>query len=358
MRTAVLVDDNAIELTIAKDLLEGMGYHIKTASNGREALAFVRKQAPALIISDISMPGMSGFDLLDALRAEGKLPPFIIASSHNDASHAIMAIDKGAHAYVTKPLTAENLGKAVDDAIFRHRQVEETTQRQARLAELEKMASGIGEASPSIRVAIADDHAIVRAGLREILSAEPGIEVSAEAGSGQAIIETARRQALNVVLLDISMPGKNVLDTLKQLRIENPALPVLILSARPEDQFSLRLIKAGAAGYVTKGCPPEVLISAIRKVCSGGKYIGPELAEIIASNMDGGNETTQHEKLSDREYEVFMLLAKGKSISKIAEELYLSSQTISTFRARILDKMGMKTNADLIRYALENQLID
>jgi len=209
-----------------------------------------------------------------------------------------------------------------------------------------------------IKVAIADDHPIVRAGLKQILSEDHDIDVAGEAGDGNTLLEQVRRHDFDVVLLDLTMPGPDGLDVLKQLKIEHPKLPVIILTVHPESQYALRILRAGASGYITKESAPDELIGAIRKVHRGGKYISVSLAEKIAFALDAGTEENPHETLSDREYQVLCLLAAGNTVTEIAKELSLSVKTISTYRARILEKMMMKTNAELIHYAIHNNLIE
>ena len=209
-----------------------------------------------------------------------------------------------------------------------------------------------------MKVLIADDHPIFRAGLKETLAKESDVEFVGEADNGHKALELARKQSWDVVVLDITMPGKGGLDVLQELRRERPKLPVLVLSAHPEDQLALRLLKAGAAGYLTKDKAPKVLLSAIRKVLGGGKYISESLAEKAVFQLASKTTRPLHETLSDREFQVMSMIAAGKAIKQIAHELFLSVRTVSTYRARVLEKMGMKTNADLIRYALQNKLVD
>ncbi|HEY7559691.1 MAG TPA: response regulator transcription factor [Candidatus Binatia bacterium] len=209
-----------------------------------------------------------------------------------------------------------------------------------------------------MRVLIADDHPIFRAGLKEALAKERDIEFVGEADNGQIALELARRRRWDVVLLDITMPGKGGLEVLQELRRERPKLPVLILSAHPEDQLALRLLKAGAAGYVTKDKAPEVLLQAVRKVLRGEKYVSEALAEKALLNLVSETGKPLHETLSDREYQVMRLIASGKTVKEIGKELFLSVRTVSTYRSRVLEKMRMKTNAELIRYAVDNKLVD
>jgi len=209
-----------------------------------------------------------------------------------------------------------------------------------------------------MRILIADDHPIFRAGVKEILLKEKDVESIGEADTGHKVLELARKRRWDVVLLDLTMPGKDGLEVLQDLRRERPELPILVLSAHPEDQLALRLLKSGAAGYLTKDKAPEVLLTAIRKVLRGEKYISESLAEKIALDTVSGATKSLHEMLSQREYQVMAMIAAGKTGKEIAKKLFLSIRTVSTYRTRVLEKMKMKTNAELIRYALQNKLVD
>ena len=209
-----------------------------------------------------------------------------------------------------------------------------------------------------LKVIIADDHPIVRAGLKQIIADDPWLTVSAEAGDGHELLSLVRRQNFDVVLLDISMPGRDGLDVLKQMKVEFPKLPVIMLTVHPESQYALRVLRAGAAGYLTKESAPDELIAAIHKVHRGGKYISPGLAEKIAFALDRDLDKLPHETLSDREYQVLCMLASGKRVSEVADELALSVKTVSTYRSRIMEKMQMKTNAELTLYAIQNNLVE
>jgi DNA-binding NarL/FixJ family response regulator len=209
-----------------------------------------------------------------------------------------------------------------------------------------------------IKVLIADDHTLVRKGLRQILLETKKVEVVDEAKDGKETISKVSANKYDVVLLDISFPGRSGIDVLKQLKSYRPKLPVLILSMHPEEQYAVRALRAGASGYLTKESAPDELIEAIRKVARGGKYITASLADKLASEIGKPSEKLPHEVLSDREYQVMCMIASGKTVKEIAEDLNLSAKTISTHRARILRKMNMKNNAQLTHYAIRCGLVD
>ncbi|HPX51609.1 MAG TPA: response regulator transcription factor [Deltaproteobacteria bacterium] len=209
-----------------------------------------------------------------------------------------------------------------------------------------------------IRVLVVDDHPIVREGLKQILSDTEDILVVDEADSGQAVLSSAARSNFDVVLLDISMPGRDGLEVLRELKQQKPKLPVLILSMYPEEHYAVRVLRAGASGYLTKSSAPDELISAIRKVASGRKYISSTLAERLIYELDREADRPMHEVLSDREYQVMHMISTGKSVKEIAEALGLSVKTVSTYRSRIMEKMNMKNNAEIVLYAVQNKLID
>jgi DNA-binding NarL/FixJ family response regulator len=209
-----------------------------------------------------------------------------------------------------------------------------------------------------IKILIADDHPIVRQGLKQILAEESDMGEFGEAKNSQEVMDLIKKKDWDIVILDITMPGRGGLEILKEIRSERPKLPVLILSIHPADQYAVRALKAGAAGYMTKESAPDDLIKAIRKVLKGGKYISPTLAESLALFLERDDRKSPHEKLSDREYQVMCMIAEGKKVKEIADSLDLSVKTISTYRARILEKMRMRSNADLIHYAIQNKLIN
>jgi DNA-binding NarL/FixJ family response regulator len=208
-----------------------------------------------------------------------------------------------------------------------------------------------------IRILVADDHSVVREGIKQILAGQEDMVVEDEAANGQEALNKVAKRDFDLILLDISMPGRSGLEILEELKTMHPRLPVLILSMHPEEQYAVRMLRAGAAGYLTKASAPQELISAIQKVSRGGKYVTVSLAEKLAFELDAGAEKPRHERLSNREYQVMLMLASGHSVTEVAKELCLSAKTISTYRTRILEKMDMKKNAELTLYAVKNNLI-
>ncbi len=207
-------------------------------------------------------------------------------------------------------------------------------------------------------VLIVDDHPVVRKGLRMLLDEEFDRPWIGEAENARDALEQVRSRAWDIVILDITLPPRSGLDVLKEIKAQRPALPVLVLSMHPEDQYAVRAFRAGAAGYMTKETAPRELVGAIRAVLARGRYVSPSLGERIADALRPRADRRSHEGLSDREFQVLCRIAAGRTIVQIAAELSLSAKTIATFRARILEKMGMKNNAELIRYALRHGLVD
>ena len=208
-----------------------------------------------------------------------------------------------------------------------------------------------------INILIADDHTIIRKGLREILSVDPEIRIAGETDNFTDVVSEVINGNYDLLIMDIDMPQGNALDTIKQLKQFRPDLPILILSIYPENQYAVRMIKAGASGYLTKKSLPEELLIAINKISSGGVYVNPTVAGQLINNLGGGGKIP-HETLSDREYQVFKGLASGKTVQMLSDDLHLSKQTISTYRTRILQKMNLKNNADLVSYGVRYKLID
>ncbi|HXF79351.1 MAG TPA: response regulator transcription factor [Usitatibacter sp.] len=209
-----------------------------------------------------------------------------------------------------------------------------------------------------IRVVVADDHGIVREGLKELLRADAGVDVVGEARDGHEVMERVRALEFDVLLLDMSMPGRSGIELIKQVKAEKPKLRILVLSMHEEHQYAVRAIRAGASGYLTKESASSQLVAALRKVGSGGAHISEAVAEQLALGNMPGNKGEPHEALSDREFQVFRLIAEGKSVADIGERLNLSVKTVSTHKANILQKMGMQTAGELIRYALSHRLVE
>ncbi len=208
-----------------------------------------------------------------------------------------------------------------------------------------------------MKILIADDHTIVREGLKYIISDIPDVKFVDEASDGFEVIEKVNNNKYDLVIMDITMPGKNGLDTLKELKQINNKLPVLMLSVHNEEQYGFRVLKAGAAGFIPKHSEPEEFQKAIYKAVAGKKYLSDNLINQLANNLNDGSNKPLHQKLSDREFQVFKLIAEGKAIKDISEELFLSNKTISTYRTRILEKMNMQSNADIVKYAVEFDII-
>jgi len=209
-----------------------------------------------------------------------------------------------------------------------------------------------------MKILIADDHAVVREGLKQILSESSEMVVTAEASTGPEVLEEIGKDDFDLVVLDIAMPGRGGLDILKEIKNKKPRLPVLILSMYPEEQYAVRVLKAGASGYMTKESAPHELVKAIQQISKGKKYVSPSLAEKLALDLEITTGRPLHESLSDREYQVMCMIASGKTLKEIAEQLSLSIKTISTYRSRILEKMNMKSNAELTHHAIKNRLVD
>ncbi|MGD1073262.1 MAG: response regulator transcription factor [Bryobacteraceae bacterium] len=206
-----------------------------------------------------------------------------------------------------------------------------------------------------IRVLIADDHPIVRRGLIQIVASQPDLQVTAECGDGNEALRLVETRSLDVAVLDIGMPGISGLELLSRLRSQHPRLPVLILSAYPESELAVRVLKAGAAGYLNKEMAPEELVAAIRRVAAGRRYVSPETAEMLADSVAGGDEQP-HAALSDREYQVLLEIASGRTVGEIAADMNLSVKTVSTYRTRVLEKMNMRNNAELMHYVIQKGL--
>lgn len=208
------------------------------------------------------------------------------------------------------------------------------------------------------KILVVDDHAVVRQGVKHILNEQFQGAVIGEAQNAEEMIEQLRKHSWDIVVLDVGMPGKSGLDALKDLKQAHPKLPVLVLSAYPEDQLALRMLKAGAAGYLSKDSAPNELVHAIRKILGGGKFVSAPVAELLALNLESDLEKPLHEQLSDREYQVLCLIAVGKSLKDIADDLCVGISTVNTYRARVLEKMRLENNTQLTHYAIENRLVN
>jgi len=209
-----------------------------------------------------------------------------------------------------------------------------------------------------IKIIIADDHIIIRAGIKQLLEGAHDMVVAGEASDGQKLIQEIQKNHYDVIVIDISMPGRNGIEIIKQIRASGDKTPILALSYYPEEQFAIRVLKAGACGYMNKDVQPEELVEAIYKVARGGTYVSPAVAEKLAMNINMTQEASPHESLTDREYEVFLKIAGGMTVSEIADEMFLSVKTVSTYRARILEKLNLKNNAEITYYAIRNNLIE
>lgn len=205
-------------------------------------------------------------------------------------------------------------------------------------------------------IAICDDHKIVREGLKQIISAFPEFQIIADVESGEALFQVLRDKEPQIIILDVSLPGRSGLEVLKQIKSLRPEIRVLVLSMYPEDQFAIRMLKAGASGYLHKDSEPGVMLEALRAIARGGEYLSPKITQLLYREMNGKTSELPHKQLSDREYEVLLYIGEGKTISEIAAQLSLSVKTISTYRTRILEKMNLENNSELVKYILLHEL--
>jgi DNA-binding NarL/FixJ family response regulator len=209
-----------------------------------------------------------------------------------------------------------------------------------------------------IKIIIADDHSVVRQGVRQIISDMPNMEVRDEAENGNDLFQKVLKNHYDIIILDIKMPGTNVIDLIKNIKAHKPHMPILVLSMYPEEQYAVRVLKSGASGYLTKESAPRDLVNAVQKIADGGKYISSKLAEQLADQLGDDGDKPIHETLSDREYQVFRMISSGKSVKGISDDLNLSEKTVSTYRSRVLQKMNLKNNAELTHYAFKHGLVD
>jgi two-component system, NarL family, invasion response regulator UvrY len=208
------------------------------------------------------------------------------------------------------------------------------------------------------RIGLVDDHAILRSGLRAFIEEQPDLKITAEASNGREAIDMVREHELDVLLMDISMPGQSGIDALAMIRAKAPDVGIIILSGYPEEHYAVNLIRQGASAYLNKQCDPTEIITAIRKVANGNRYISAQVAELLAQQLNRGDDGAAHERLSEREFQVFIRLAKGETVGDIAEDLSLSVKTVSTYRTRIMEKLTLNSNSDLTYYAMKNGLLD
>jgi len=209
-----------------------------------------------------------------------------------------------------------------------------------------------------IKIGIVDDHAVVRAGLRDFFSSQVDLRVEGEAASGREAIDLVRGTEIDVLVMDLSMPGQSGIDALAMIRAKAPDVGILILSGYPEEHYAMNLIRQGASGYLNKECDPEEIVKAVRTIALGRRYITPAVADLLASQLGKKESAAPHEQLSEREFQVFLRLAKGETVGKIGDDLSLSVKTISTYRTRLMEKLNLQTNSDLTYYAMKAQLID
>ena len=220
------------------------------------------------------------------------------------------------------------------------------------------LAALLGEYMLKIKIGLVDDHVILRTGLRKFIEESSDLVVVGEAGSGREAIDLVRSQEMDVLMMDISMPGQSGIDALAMIRAKAPDLGILILSGYPEEHYAVSLIRQGASGYLNKQCDPDEIVRAIRRIAEGHRYITPQVADLLAQQLNKPEAGAAHEQLSEREFQVFLRLAKGETVGDIAESLSLSVKTISTYRTRIMEKMALTSNSDLTYYALKAGLID
>ena len=321
------------EVVVARDGAEALDYLFGTgAYAGRDTNAM-----PQFILLDLKFPKVDGLQVLQKIRADERTRrlPVIVFTSSNEEEDLIDSYELGTNSYVRKPIDPEQF-------------LEATKQLGLYWLVLNQVA----------KILIVEDQEVVRDGLKKILDEQLNTTAFGEASTALEALKLVREQDWDVAVLDLSLGGRSGLEVLKELKQIQPRLPVLILSMHSEDQYARRAFKAGAAGYVTKESPRTELVKAVNKVMNGGRYVSAAIAEKLIFDIAGGTDRAPHESLSNREFEVMRLIASGKTVGEIAEMLSLSDKTISTYRTRILEKMGMKTSAELIHYAIQNKLVD
>jgi two-component system, NarL family, invasion response regulator UvrY len=321
------------EVVVTRDGAEALDYLFGTGTYaGRDSNVM-----PQFILLDLKLPKVDGLQVLQRIRADERtrrIPVVVFTSSIGD-KELVDSHDLGANSYVSKPVDPEEFLTA-------------TRQLGLYWLALNQVA----------KILIVEDYEVVRDGVKKILDDQPGTTTFGEASTAQEALRLAREQDWDVAVLDLSLGGRSGLEVLKELKQIRPHVPVLILSMHSEEQYARRAFQAGAAGYITKDSPRGELVRAVNQVRSGGKYVSAAVAERLIFDTAGATGRAPHEALSNREFEVMRLIASGKTVGEIASLLSLSDKTISTYRARILEKMGMKTNAELTHYAIGNELVD
>lgn len=321
------------EVVIANDGEEALNYLFGTGTYAGRDTSVV----PQFILLDLKLPKVDGLQVLQRIRADERTQrvPVVVFTSSKDEEDLINSYNLGAKSYVRKPVVIKHFFDAT------------------RNLGLYWMAL-----NQVARILIVDDHEVVREGVKKILREQPGTAAFGEAGNASDALRLVRQQHWDVAVLAFSLGNRSGLEVFKEMKQTRPQLPVLFLSRHSDEQYARRAFRAGAAGYITKDSSRAELVKAVNRVMSGGRYVSPSVAEKLVGEIGDGSDRPPHEVLSDREFEVMSLIASGKTVGEIAEMLSLSDRTISTYRARILEKTGMKTSAEITRYAILNKLVD
>jgi len=347
-RIILMVEDDPRDQALTLRALKkcNIANEVVVARNGEEALDYLfgkgvhaghDPRTPQFVLLDLNLPDMNGLAVLQKIRAHEntKGVPVVVFTSSAADEDLVRSYDLGANSFVRKPVDFEQFLEAT---------------RQLGLYWL--------VLNQVVKILIIDEHEVVRDGVKNILDDRLGVTVFGEAGTAAEAVKLARDEDWDVALMDLSLGQTGGLEMLKQIKELRPKLPILVLSKHPEEQFARQAFKAGAAGYLTKDARRADLLEAVNKVREGGRYVSAAIAEKLVVDLEKGREGLPHEALSDREFEVLRLIASGKTVSEIAHLLSLSDKTISTYRARILEKMEMKTSAQLTHYAIQNKLVD
>jgi DNA-binding NarL/FixJ family response regulator len=321
------------DVVVARDGVEALDYLFGTGTYAGRDMGMM----PQFILLDLKLPRVDGLQVLRKIRSDERTRrlPVVVFTSSSEEEDLIKSYSLGANSYVRKPVDVEQF-------------LEATRQLGLYWIALNQVA----------KILIVDDQEVVRFGVKKILDEQPGKAVFGEASTAPEAFRLVREQDWDVAVLEPSLGGRNGVEVLKELKHICPRLPILILTMHSEEQYARRAFKAGAAGFITKDSSRAELVKAINKVIEGGRYVSTSLAEKLVLDIGRDTDKAAHESLSDREFEVTCLIASGKTVGEIAELLSLSDKTISTYRARVLEKMGMKTNAELTHYAIKNKLVD